>query len=135
MGKRGQRHAKKSPGAAATQAKPDPVLAAALEAGSGGLFRPLAPNKRQELNGLVEKLLNLAANFAQDAPSTPKGLFEEHLQIRALLEPIMELEQCNLNRKLLGSRLGHVKELIEWVEKYGGVVKGVTVDNFSDRGQ
>ena len=54
----------------------------------GDLFRPLAPNKRHELNKLVEKLLNLCSNYAQDA-ITPKQLWEEHLEIRSLVEKVI----------------------------------------------
>ena len=53
----------------------------------GDLFRPLPPNKRHDLNKLVEKLLNASSNYSQDAV-TPKQLWEEHLEIRALVEKV-----------------------------------------------
>jgi hypothetical protein len=125
MGKRGQRHQKKAS---------DPVLEAALAAGSGGMFRALPPNKRHDLNKLVERLLNLCSNFSGDAPATPQGLLEEHLQIREILNTVRELEQCNLNRRLLGSRRAHVAVLTEWIQQYGGQVNGVKIEDYGEQG-
>ena len=132
MGRRGKRPAPSSGPASSKTSVTDPVLAEALAA--GGLFRPLPPNKRHELNKMVETLLHLSSNFGQDPPSTPQGLYEEHLQLSALLKNIVELEKCNLNRKLLGSRVGHAGAMIKWVEEHGGSVQGVKPHNFGERG-
>lgn len=128
MGKRGQRPTQQKKQASGGM---DPVLEAALAAGG---FKALPPNKRHDLNKIVEKLLNLCSNFAKDAPTTPQGLFEEHMEIRDLLTKILELEQCNLNRRLMGSRKIHAKNLLEWIEKFGGTVKGVVVEESKDQG-
>ena len=42
------------------------------------LFKPMPPNRRQELNNLVEKLLEVTSNFASD-PLTPAALTPTHL--------------------------------------------------------
>ena len=128
MGKRGQKNVKKAAGGG-----PDPILEAALAA--GGMFKPLPPNKRHDLNKIVEKLLNLCSNFAKDEPTTPQGLFEEHLEIRELIKTVLELEQCNLNRRLLGSRRAHAAALLEWIEKHEGAVKGVVVEDQGSQGR
>ena len=152
MGKRGKK------GGAAGSVGPDPVLSAALAAGGGGgMFRPLPPNKRHDLNKIVEKLLALCSNYAQvtrvveiiififlllmlklflfqDSPTSPQGLFQEHQSIRALLSQVRALEQCNLNRPLLGSRRAHADALKEWVIKEGGDVDGVEVQDFKEQG-
>jgi hypothetical protein len=120
MGKRGQKHTKK----AATGGPPSDPLDIL-----GSLIRPIAPNKRHELNQLVDKLFELASNFGHDAV-TPKQLWEEHLKIRALVEKAREMEQCNLNRRLLGARRSHMPTLLEWLQKYGAQMDGVEVADF-----
>lgn len=123
MGKRGQKNKK-------TVAEPAEDPLAIL----GDLFRPMPPNKRQELNKLVENLLQMTSNFSEDAPATPQGLFEEHLKIRGILDKVVELEQCNLNRKLMGSRVAHSEVLKEWIVKYGGEINGVKVKEIKGQG-
>ncbi|TRY75681.1 hypothetical protein TCAL_14603 [Tigriopus californicus] len=87
MGKRGQKHTKK----AATGGPPSDPLDIL-----GSLIRPIAPNKRHELNQLVDKLFELASNFGHDAV-TPKQLWEEHLKIRALgLRATRDIAQSEL---------------------------------------
>lgn len=125
MGKRGQKHTKKAAGG--TPADPMDIL--------GSLIRPIPPNKRHELNQLVDKLFELASNFGQDAV-TPKQLWEEHLKLRALVEKARDMEQCNLNRRLLGARRSHVPNLLEWLKKHGAQIDGVEVADFgSDEGE
>ena len=58
----------------------------------GALFQPMAPNKRAELNAIVENLLNLSSNFTQDDPTTPSKLYEEFEQIFSLVSKIRNIE-------------------------------------------
>jgi len=119
-------------GAAAVQkrsnaAGSDSVLAAALAAGSGSSIRPLAPNKRNELSKMVEKLLDLTSNYSAE-PSSEQALLEEHKKIRALLGQVMDLERTgNLNRPLVGSRLANAQAMHKWVEDAGGRIEGLRV--------
>ncbi len=133
MGKRGQRsnQAKKP----SHQSGPDPVLQAALAAGSGGLCRPMPPKQRGELNKLVGRLLQLCSNFASDAPSTPQGLMAEHKEVRATVEKVREMERtANLSRPIVGARRAHAEALREWLEKMGGQVSGIKVEDYRDEG-
>ena len=92
----------------------------------GDLFRPLPPNKRHDLNRIVEKLLHVTSNFSSE-PVTPKQMFDEHMEIRAMLEQVIELEKYNLNRRISGPRKSYIKEFSEWLEKNGAVVDGVKI--------
>ena len=112
-----------------------PKMAANAEASAilSELFRPLPPNKRHDLNKIVEKLLHLTSNFSTE-PTTPKQLFDEHMQIRAMLDQVIELEKCNLNRKIIGPRKSYVAAFMEWLEQNGAVVDGVEITEVGERG-
>lgn len=99
------------------------------------LFQPMPPNKRAELNLIVEKLLNLSSNYTADDPSTPVKLFAEFEEIYAIVQKVRNLEtQCNMNRRLQGPRKVHVKAFMEWLTKYGAVVDGVDIHDFGPQG-
>jgi histone-lysine N-methyltransferase SETD3 len=99
------------------------------------LYQPMPPNKRNELNGIVEKLLNLSSNFTHDDPSTPAKLFVEFEEIYAMVQKVRSIEQqANMNRRLPGSRRMHVKPFLAWLEKYGGKIDGVEIDEFGTHG-
>ena len=122
MGKRGQKKGKKSAGNDDTDTFSHEELMSAL-------FQPMAPNKRAELNGIVEKLLNLSSNYSQDDPSTPAKLFAEFEEIYALVQKIRSIEtQANMNRRLRGPRKIHVKPFLEWLTKYGAKIEGKTFE-------
>ena len=125
MGKRTGGGAAKKPKIGPATDDPSAIL--------GELFRPLPPNKRHDLNKIVEKLLHLTSNFSNE-PTSPKQLFDEHMQIRAMLEQIIQLEKCNLNRKIVGSRKSYVMAFSEWLEKNGAVVDGIEISEVSDSG-
>ena len=119
MGRRGQKKGKKGAGNEDNDTFSNEELMSAL-------FQPMAPNKRNELNGIVEKLLNLSSNFTQDDPSTPAKLFTEFEEIYALVQKIRTIEtQANMNRRLMGPRKKHVKPFLEWLEKYGAKIEGI----------
>ena len=42
------------------------------------------------------------------------------------------METHNLNRKLLGSRKGHVKTFLAWLEENGAVIEGVEIVDFGE---
>jgi hypothetical protein len=126
MGKRG------GGGGASKKAKLAPAAADDPMAILGDLFKPLPPNKRHDLNKIVEKLLHLTSNFSSE-PVTPKQLFDEHLEIRALVLQVQEFEKCNLNRRLFGSRKSYVASFVEWLEKNGAIVDGVEMADFGPK--
>ena len=90
--------------------------------------------KRQELNKLVEKLLEVTSNFGSD-PLSPAALYEEHLVIEGLVTKVRGLEDCNnLNRRLLGSRGSHVPAFLEWLDKHEAKIEGVKVRDYGPQG-
>ena len=65
------------------------------------LFKPMPPNKRNELNSIVEKLLNISSNFVADEPTSTVKLRQELDEIFDLVKKVMQLEeQFNMSRKL-----------------------------------
>ena len=65
------------------------------------LFKPMPPNKRNELNSIVEKLLNLTSNYVADEPTSTVKLRQELDEIFDLVKKVMQLEeQFNMSRKL-----------------------------------
>ena len=117
MGRKGHKKGKKVAGNEDSDVFSNEELMSAL-------FQPMAPNKRNELNGIVEKLLNLSSNYTQDDPSTPAKLFTEFEEIYALVQKIRSIEtQGNMNRRL-GSRKLHIKSFMEWLKKYGAKIEG-----------
>ena len=65
------------------------------------MFKPMPPNKRNELNLIVKKLLNLASNFVADEPTSTPKLRQELDEIFDLVTKIIVLEeQFNMSRKL-----------------------------------
>ena len=65
------------------------------------MFKPMPPNKRNELNLIVKKLLNLASNFVADEPTSAPKLRQELDEIFDLVTKIIVLEeQFNMSRKL-----------------------------------
>ena len=99
------------------------------------LFQPMAPNKRAELNGIVEKLLNMSSNFTQDDPTTPSKLWAEFEEIYATVQKIRNIEmQANMNRRLRGPRKMHIKPFLEWLDKYGAKIEGVEIADFANQG-
>ena len=117
MGRKGHKKGKKVAGHEDSDVFSNEELMSAL-------FQPMAPNKRNELNGIVEKLLNLSSNYTQDDPSTPAKLFTEFEEIYALVQKIRSIEtQGNMNRRL-GSRKLHIKPFMEWLNKYGAKIEG-----------
>lgn len=128
MGRRGQKKTKKT--------KDDnDNLELSTEELMGVLFQPMAPNKRAELNGIVEKLLNLSSNYAQDDPTSPVKLYAEFEEIYALVQKVRNIEsQSNMNRRLRGPRKLHIKPFLEWLEKYGAVIEGVEIAEYDNQG-
>lgn len=99
------------------------------------LFQPMAPNKRAELNGIVEQLLNKSSNFTQDDPTTPSKLYAEFEEIYAIVQKIRNIEmQANMNRRLRGPRKMHVKPFLEWLDKNGAKIEGVEIAEFGSQG-
>ncbi len=137
MGKRGQKKA-----AAAkkqqikTAADDDEDFSLTQEELMEALFKPMPPNKRAELNKIVDELLNLTSNYTEDDPSTPTKLFAEFERIYALVQKARVLEQQgNMNRRLRGPREVHVKPFMEWLDKYGAKIEGVAIADFGGAGQ
>ena len=65
------------------------------------MFKPMPPNKRNELNLIVKKLLNLSSNFVADEPTSAAKLRQELDEIFDLVTKIIALEeQFNMSRKL-----------------------------------
>ena len=124
---------KRTGGGAAKKAKIIPANNDDPMAVLGELFRPLPPNKRHDLNKIVEKLLHLTSNFASE-PTTPKQMFDEHMQIRAMLDQIIQLEKYNLNRRIIGPRKSYVMAFSEWLETNGAVVDGLEITEVSEGG-
>lgn len=56
--------------------------------------------------------------------------FAHHLKTSPF--QVRELETHNLNRKLLGSRKGHVKTFLAWLEDNGAVIEGVEIVDFGE---
>ena len=52
------------------------------------LFKTLPPNKRSELNKIVEKLSDVTANLKSE-PTTPAKQWEEFKQISQLVEKVL----------------------------------------------
>lgn len=127
MGKRGKGKARGSSGAAG-RTSPDPIDAI-LE-----MFKPLPPNKRSELNKIVEKLLHLSSNFQQE-PLTPGKLWEEFEEIHEIVEKVRVLEQCNMSRKLTGTRKGQLKTFLEWLDRHGAKIDGVEIAEYGNQGR
>lgn len=99
------------------------------------LFKPMPPDKRAQLNGIVEKLLNLSSNFAGDDPNTPAKLFVEFEEIWTLVQKVRNIEQqANMNRRLRGPRKMHIKPFMEWLNKCGAVIDGVEIAEFDNQG-
>ena len=65
------------------------------------LFKPMPPNKRNELNAIVEKLLNMTSNYVSDEPTSTAKLRQELDNIFELVQKVMKIEeQFNMSRKL-----------------------------------
>ena len=65
------------------------------------LFKPMPPNKRNELNSMVEKLLNITSNYVADEPTSTAKLRQELDNIFELVQKVMQIEeQFNMSRKL-----------------------------------
>ena len=65
------------------------------------LFKPMPPNKRNELNLIVEKLLKICSNYVADEPTSAVKLRQELDEIFDLVKKVMALEeQFNMSRKL-----------------------------------
>ena len=65
------------------------------------LFKPMPPNKRNDLNSIVEKLLNISSNYVADEPTSAVKLRQELDGIFDLVKKVMTLEeQFNMSRKL-----------------------------------
>ena len=130
MGRRGHKKTKKPTGN-----EKDDLESVTNEELMELMFQPMPPNKRAELNGIVEKLLNLSSNYTQDEPTTPVKLFTEFEEIYAIVQKIRQIEiQANMNRKLRGPRKVHVKSFMEWLEKYGAKIEGVEISEFGSHG-
>ena len=90
----------------------------------GLMFQPMPPNKRAELNSIVEKLLNLSSNYVQDDPTSPAKLYAEFEEIYSLVQKIRAIEnQGNMTRRLRGPRKMHVPTFLAWLEKHGAKVR------------
>ena len=50
------------------------------------LFKPMPPNKRNELNSIVEKLLNISSNYVSDEPTSTTKLRQEFGEIFDLVK-------------------------------------------------
>jgi len=107
----------------------------------GDMFKPMPPNKRSELNNMVDKLLNLTSNYVQDETSTvqtPAKLFAEFQEIWAIVTKVRALEeQYNMTRRLReASRHVHMQNFLQWVtEMQGAKIKNLRVKDFGpDRG-
>jgi len=96
------------------------------------LFKPMPPNKRSELNTLVEKLMAMTSNYVADEPLTPIKLYQEFQEIYALVEKITALEeQFNMTRRLrAGSRQIHIQSFLEWLDKYGAKINNVQIHDY-----
>lgn len=65
------------------------------------LFKTMPPNKRNELNSIVEKLLNICSNYVADEPTSAVKLRQELDGIFDLVKKVMTLEeQFNMSRQL-----------------------------------
>ena len=65
------------------------------------LFKPMPPNKRNELNSIVEKLLNITSNYVADEPTSTAKLRQEMDNIFEMVQKVMKIEeQFNMSRKL-----------------------------------
>ena len=65
------------------------------------LFKPMPPNKRNELNSIVEKLLNITSNYVADEPTSTAKLRQEMDSIFEMVQKVMKIEeQFNMSRKL-----------------------------------
>lgn len=107
----------------------------------GDLFKPMPPNKRSELNNMVDKLLNLTSNYTQDESSavqTPAKLFTEFQEIWGIVTKVRALEgEYNMTRRLReASRHVHMQAFLQWVtESQGAKVNNLKVKDFGpDRG-
>lgn len=99
----------------------------------GDMFKPMPPNKRSELNGLVDKLLQLTSNYVEDAaPVTPAKLFTEHGEIWSLVAKVRALEeQYNMTRRLReSSRHVHLQAFLQWMESQGAKVEKLKVHDY-----
>ena len=90
------------------------------------LFKPMPPNKRNELNSIVEKLLNITSNYVSDEPTSTTKLRQEFGEIFDLVKRIITQEQqFNMSRKLRASRKPYLQSLVEWLEIHGATLDGV----------
>ena len=122
----------------AVKAKSEEQSPADILAELGDMFKPMPPNKRSELNNLVEKLLKLTSNYVEDeSPQTPLKLFSEFQEIYALVDKIHTLEdQFNMTRRLRGSRQLHMDTFLEWLNQHGAKIQGVKVHDYgSEQGK
>jgi len=95
------------------------------------MFKPMPPNKRNELNLIVKKLLNLSSNFVADEPTSAPKLRQELDEIFDLVTKIIALEeQFNMSRKLRSSRKPYLKTLIDWLESHGAKLDGVEPEDY-----
>ena len=94
------------------------------------MFKPMPPNKRNELNAIVEKLFQLCSNFT-DEPTTPSKLYEEFEKIYEMVQRVRALEhQSNMNRRVPGGRKVHLKAFLSWLDKNGAKIDGVEVADY-----
>lgn len=130
MGKRGAGGKKKAPAAPSGSAADDDDLTQLLSQ----MFTPLPPNKRSELNTIVEKLMSACGGHypsGSDGPQTPAQFKAEHSEIRAWVEKARALERTgNLNRRLVGPRMAHAEAFLEWMVKNGAEIRGVMIEDF-----
>jgi len=100
-----------------------------LDADDDGLdtmFRTMPPNKRNELNLIVEKLLTITSNYVADEPTSAIKLRQELDEVFDLVKKILTLEeQFNMSRKLRASRKPYLKGLVDWLETHGAILDGI----------
>uniref|UniRef100_A0A1B6DPA2 protein-histidine N-methyltransferase n=1 Tax=Clastoptera arizonana TaxID=38151 RepID=A0A1B6DPA2_9HEMI len=93
----------------------------------------ISPQKRNELNQLVDKLLKVTSVARSAGNSNVKKDFETHLQIHKILTKIMILES-DINIPLPSRNENAERELLAWLESNGVEIDGVEIAQFSGYG-
>ncbi|KAK6629183.1 hypothetical protein RUM43_003000 [Polyplax serrata] len=83
----------------------------------------LSPQKRNEINNIVKKLLKLTSQM----PSDGKGNWETHVEIHKLFQKVQELEPAY---DVSNKREDHFEDLKIWIKNNGGDIENISIKKF-----
>lgn len=94
-----------------------------------GFIHKLSPQKRNELNQLVDKLLKVSSSIQQSPVPNPNKEWEIYLEIEKIRNKIIQIEM-ELKIPLPVRNSEAKEEFVSWLEKNGAEINGVKIATF-----